>query len=139
MAVVENYSRMTAIALRSKVHAVLRAWRSWFVFSEDYLDGLMLTFNGGPQSQSALAALSKIGNEAKRQEGASADGIAAAKRALAAYEDELSSMGMEELARLCARGGLPGGGGESGRQDMVLRLTAAKAQKIANGLDDATR
>ena len=51
-------------------------------------------------------------------------------RLLASFEAELERMGMDELARLCRLGGLVGGHGEAERRDMVMRLTAAKAEQI---------
>ena len=119
--ILQKKSRMTATTLRSKVHAVLRAWRSWLLFTEDFVYGLTMTFEGGERSPAAVSALAKLRGAAENDQGA---------LDLTTYEEELAAMSMDALARLCKLGGLVGGNGEADRRDMVLRLTAAKAERI---------
>ena len=83
--------------------------------------GLTMTFEGGERSPAAVSALAKLRGAAENDQGA---------LDLTTYEEELAAMSMDALARLCKLGGLVGGNGEADRRDMVLRLTAAKAERI---------
>jgi U2-associated protein SR140 len=97
--------RLAQEALRRHVLRVLRAWRGWFVFSDDFLNGLQATFlHGGAGPGGAPTA-----------PGAGADPALAP--ALAALDDEA-------LAARCRRAGLSRAGG---RGEQVARLLALDA------------
>jgi U2-associated protein SR140 len=104
-ALVAAGGRLAQEALRRHVLRVLRAWRGWFVFSDDFLNGLQATFlRGGAGPGGAPAA-----------PGAGADPALAP--ALAALDDEA-------LAARCRRAGLSRAGG---RGEQVARLLALDA------------
>ena len=49
-------SRMAQESLRRYVLRVLRVWRSWFIFSDDFLNGLQVGGNSRPVTASAFSA-----------------------------------------------------------------------------------
>ena len=48
-------SRITREALKKRIAAVLSAWSSWYLFQEEYLRGLELTFAMGGMDDASLA------------------------------------------------------------------------------------
>uniref|UniRef100_A0A1D1ZV34 U2 snRNP-associated SURP motif-containing protein n=1 Tax=Auxenochlorella protothecoides TaxID=3075 RepID=A0A1D1ZV34_AUXPR len=91
-------SRMGQELLRRHVLRVLRAWRGWFVFSDDFLAGLQATFLTAPTGPSELRA--------------------AHDAALAA---ELAALGDDDLEARCRGLGVSVAGG---RADRLARLQA---------------
>eukprot|EP00873_Tetraselmis_striata_P014120 jgi/Tetstr1/434384/TSEL_023485.t1 len=90
-------SRMTQETLRRHVLRVLRVWRNWYIFSDDYLNGLQATF---------LYVGSTAAESAPKNED---------------LEEELLATSDESLDRRCRRGGLSTAGGRSA---LIARLLA---------------
>ncbi|KAK9825189.1 hypothetical protein WJX81_005170 [Elliptochloris bilobata] len=89
--------RMAQEALRRHVLRLLRVWRSWFIFSDDFLNGLQATFLRGPSMAAAPDA---------------------------ALQAELEALPLEALETRCRRSGLSRRGS---RADMETRLLALHA------------
>ncbi|PRW57019.1 U2 snRNP-associated SURP motif-containing -like isoform X1 [Chlorella sorokiniana] len=90
--------RMAQELLRRHVLKLLRIWRGWFIFSDDYLNGLQATFlrSGGDASAPANSVL----------------------------EAELEGLGDEELELRCRRAGVSRKGGRSAQISRLLALDA---------------
>eukprot|EP00192_Tetraselmis_astigmatica_P006934 CAMPEP_0117654630 /NCGR_PEP_ID=MMETSP0804-20121206/3845_1 /TAXON_ID=1074897 /ORGANISM="Tetraselmis astigmatica, Strain CCMP880" /LENGTH=766 /DNA_ID=CAMNT_0005460921 /DNA_START=206 /DNA_END=2503 /DNA_ORIENTATION=+ len=90
-------SRMTQETLRRHVLRVLRVWRGWFAFSDDFLNGLQATFLYIGSQAAASASPSKE------------------------LEEELTTLSDDSLDRRCRLGGLSTAGG---RDRQIARLLA---------------
>ena len=95
--VMSNNSRMTAMALRRHVNSVLKAWRSWFLFPEEFISGLAYTFAGGPQSPTAIAALAKL-RQSTSNDAIDFEGHQRAAMELTRFEEDLASIDMVKLS-----------------------------------------
>jgi U2-associated protein SR140 len=99
--------RMAQEALRRHVLKVLRVWRGWYIFSDDFLNGLQATFlRGGTGPAGSRSAASDAGP------GAAVNGELAL---------QLAAFGDEELEVKCKHSGLSRRGG---REAQVARLLA---------------
>ncbi|KAL4450080.1 hypothetical protein ABPG77_010749 [Micractinium sp. CCAP 211/92] len=90
--------RMAQELLRRYVLKVLRVWRGWFIFSDDYLNGLQATFlrSGGASGATHNSAL----------------------------EAELEALGDDELDTRCRRSGVSRKGGRSAQISRLLAVDA---------------
>ena len=98
-------SRMAQELLRKHVLKVLRVWRGWYIFSDDFLNGLQSTFlRGGTGPAGTRTAASEIGMDV--------DPVLA---------ESLAAMTDDELEVRCKHCGLSRRGG---REAQVARLLA---------------
>jgi len=100
-------SRMTQETLRRHVLRVLRVWRNWFIFSDDYLNGLQATF---------LYIGSAAAKEAARNED---------------LEMELLALSDAEVERRCRHAGL---NTSRGRSTWIERLLALDSYLKGDGV-----
>lgn len=99
-------SRMGQELLRKHVLKVLRVWRGWYIFSDDFLNGLQATFlRGGTGPAGTRAAASEPGAGANNP----------------ALAEALAAAGDDEVELKCKHSGLSRRGG---REAQVARLLA---------------
>eukprot|EP00899_Mesostigma_viride_P019993 jgi/Mesvir1/27996/Mv20193-RA.4 len=125
--------RMTLHTLKDHVQRVLRAWSSWFLFSDGFLTGLEATFCRKVAIEAGARAATE-GREGGAEAEASAEQVAAelADGALAIGGDkaaELRALPAAELDRRCRHNGLSQAGGKEAKVQRLLHLAEFVAQR----------
>ncbi|XP_062163509.1 protein RRC1-like isoform X1 [Alnus glutinosa] len=135
--------RITAEALKERVHKVLQVWSDWFLFSDAYVNGLRATFlrpgNCGVIPFHSICGdapeLEKKTSSEDTGDGGKANQDAALAMGKGAAMKELMNLPLAELERRCRHNGLSLVGG---RETMVARLLSLEEAEKQKGyeLDD---
>ncbi|GAB4814277.1 hypothetical protein N2152v2_001323 [Parachlorella kessleri] len=112
-------SRMAQELLRRHVLKVLRVWRGWYIFGDDFLNGLQASWPViATDASSALAAAAAAAASATFLRGSSQTG------GNPELEAELEALPPEELEARCRRSGLSRKGGKAAQVSRLLSLDA---------------
>jgi len=102
-------SRMTQEHIRKRVLRVLRAWNGWYIFQEEYLQGLQATFlRGRIDPSGTVKVIDDLPND----------------KAVLEYKKKLEKLNAAELENECKKRGVSRKGTQS---DMTNRLLTVQA------------